>query len=83
MFDYGWWPHLERLLILIAVILNGVTLYLHHYIRDRSLEMRFITREDFRRIEAKLDTVMSIATYISAEKNVLPTKAASKIKTKP
>lgn len=75
MFDYGWWPHLERLLILIAVILNGVILYIHHYMRDRSLDLRFITREDFRRIEAKLDTVLAIAAYTSVEKRSATSKS--------
>lgn len=74
--DYGWWPHLERLLILIAVVLNGVVLYLHHYMRDKSLDLRFITREDFRRIESKLDTVLSIAAYTaSVEKRSVPFKS--------
>lgn len=73
--DYGWWPHLERLLILIAVILNGVVLYIHHYMRDRSLDLRFITREDFRRIEAKLDTVLSIAAYTAVDKRTAISKS--------
>lgn len=74
--EYNWWPHVERLLIFASVIGVGIGLYLFNMFRDKSLDLRFITREDFRRVEAKLDTVLSIAAYTaSVEKRIIPPKS--------
>jgi hypothetical protein len=73
--EYNWWPHIERLLIIFSVVGVGVVLYIYHMMSDKSLDLRFISREDFRRIEAKLDTVLSIAAYNATEKRPLAPKS--------
>jgi hypothetical protein len=67
MMEYHWLPHVERLLIFMSVMFVGIGLYRYYRNSDSSLEIRFITRDDFRRVEAKLDTVLNIAAYMNAE----------------
>lgn len=67
MMEYHWLPHVERLLIFVSVMFVGIALYRYYKNSDSSLEIRFITRDDFRRVEAKLDTVLNIAAYMNAE----------------
>ena len=67
MMEYHWLPHVERLLIFVSVMFVGIALYRYYKNSDDSLEIRFITRDDFRRVEAKLDTVLNIAAYMNAE----------------
>lgn len=68
----GWLPHLERLLIFISIASNCYILLKRYKSSDNSLELRFITREDFRRVEAKLDTVLNIVAFIEAKKYIQP-----------
>lgn len=72
MTNTGWLPHVERLLIFVSVMFVGLGLYKYYRDSDRGLELRFITRDDFRRVEAKLDTVINIAAYIGAEHRFKP-----------
>lgn len=67
MSEWHWLPHVERLLIFISVMTVGLGLFRFYKRSDESLELRFITREDFRRVEAKLDSVLNIAAFMSAE----------------
>lgn len=69
----GWLPHVERFLIFVSIASNCIILLKRYKTSDNSLELRFITRDDFRRVEAKLDTVINIAAYIGAEQRFKPT----------
>lgn len=66
--EHSWWPHVERLLIFFSVLGVGVGLYFYYMLRDKTLELRFITRDDFRRVEAKLDTVLAMAAFTAADR---------------
>lgn len=54
-----------------SAIISGmvvVTLILFHRSRDRMMEYKFLTREDFRRVESKIDAILNVliqAPYIS------------------
>lgn len=72
--EHSWWPHIERLLIFASTLGVGLGLYLYNMLRDKSLDLRFITRDDFRRVEAKLDTVLAMAAYTAADRKGILTK---------
>lgn len=54
-------PHLDMYGSMVASACVAGFLYFFHRSRDRMMEFKFLTREDFRRIESKIDALLNVA----------------------
>lgn len=54
-------PHLDLIGTSVVFTMGLYGLVLFHRSRDRMMEYKFLTREDFRRVEAKIDGLLNIA----------------------
>lgn len=54
-------PHLDLWASVVCSIGVVSFLYFFHRSRDRMMEYKFLTREDFRRIESKIDALLNVA----------------------
>ncbi|MGI4812695.1 MAG: hypothetical protein ACRYGG_05075 [Janthinobacterium lividum] len=54
-------PHMDLWGSAIISLFGVVVLVVFHRSRDRMMEYKFLTREDFRRVESKIDALLNVA----------------------
>lgn len=54
-------PHFDLWGSALVSLLGFGSLVLFHRARDRMMEYKYLTREDFRRVESKIDALLNVA----------------------